>query len=495
MLTNYHGFHLVEALHLERAAKKLKRFPYLKMTICAVLSIAITFFPASWFGIEGLTVIEQRVIALFFFAASMWLTEAMPAWGTSFLVIVLMLLTISDKPLACFAVDQVAGEYGNPVSYKSLMATMADPTIMLFLGGFVLAIGMTKTRFDVYMAKVLLKPFGCKSKYVLLGFIVVTALFSAFVSNTATAAMMLTFLTPVLNSMKDDPKGQAALALAIPIGANLGGIATPIGTPPNIIALGYLNETLGASITFGEWMVKMLPLVIVLLFVGWIVLRVMLPFKNEEIHLEIEGEFNKTKDTYVVIVTFIVTVFLWCFGDILHLGLNSYIVAMIPVASFLVFGVFNRRDLEQINWGVLWMVAGGFALGVALNATHLSNHLVESIPFGSWPFFIVIVVAVLICYGLSNFISNSATAALLVPVLGVIAGSMSTATGNSSIPVQMLVAIAVASSVAMMLPISTPPNAIAHSTGMINQKDLIKVGAIIGVVGMVVGVVWLILVF
>ncbi len=496
MFTIFPGYHIVEAMHLQKAAKRFKSSHYLKMIACMAVSLVVALLPAEIFGIEGLTVIEQRVIALFLFAATMWISEALPAWGTSFLIIVIMLLTISDASLACFKVDVPAdAEYGRLVPYKSLMATLSDPTIMLFLGGFVLAIGMTKTKFDQYMAKVLLKPFGTRSSMVLLGFIVVTAVFSAFVSNTATAAMMLTFLIPVLKVMDDDPKGRVALALAIPIGANIGGMATPIGTPPNIIALGYLNETLGIPVTFGEWMLKMVPLTVFLLFVGWILLRVMFPFKHKEIKLEIEGELHRDKQTYVVIGTFIVTVFLWCFSDLLKLGLNSYIIALIPVASFIVSGLFGRRDLEQINWGVLWMVAGGFALGVALNYTRLSSHLVESIPFGSWSFMLVIVVAVMVCYGLSNFISNSATAALLVPILGVVAGAMVGVTGNESIPVRMLVAIAVASSMAMVLPISTPPNAIASSTGMIEQKDMVKVGLVMGIVGLVSGVAWLMLVF
>lgn len=480
---------------MQKAAKRFKQSHYLRMIGCAVVSLVIACLPPTVFGIEGLTVIEQRVIALFFFAASMWLTEALPAWGTSFLVIVIMCLTISDQPLSFFSVGEVSGDYGRPVPYKSIMATMADPTIMLFIGGFVLAIGMTKTQFDLYMAKVMLKPFGNKSNNVLLGFILVTAVFSAFVSNTATAAMMLAFLTPVFKAIKDDPKGKIALAMAIPLGANIGGIATPIGTPPNIIALGYLNETLGIPVSFGAWMFRMIPFVSILLLIGWIVLRIMFPFKQKEVNLEIKGELKKNRQTYVVIVTFIVTVFLWCFSDILGLGLNSYIIALIPVATFIVSGLFGRRDLEEINWGVLWMVAGGFALGLALNYTKLSQHLVQSIPFGEWPFLTVTIVAVIICFALSNFISNSATAALLVPVLGVIAGAMQGHTGDASIPVQMLVAIAVASSVSMMLPISTPPNAIAHSTGIVHQSDMIKVGAIMGAVGLVAGVAWLMLVF
>ncbi len=495
MFTIFEGYHLVEALHLKKAAKRFTNSHYFRMIACAAVALAAVLVPADIYGIEGLTVIEQRVIGLFIFAATMWITEALPAWGTSFLIIVLMCLTVSDAPLACFEVGEVTGDYGQPIPYKSIMATMADPTIMLFIGGFVLAIGLTKTGLDMYIAKALLKPFGTRSEMVLMGFLLVTAILSAFVSNTATAAMMVAFVAPVLKALPADGKGKIALALAIPIGANIGGIATPIGTPPNLIALGYLNEQLGIHVTFGEWMLKMVPFTVFMLLVGWLALRILFPFKQKRIELNFESDFKVTKHTWLVGITFIVTVFLWCFGELIHAGLNSYIVALIPVAAFIVGGLFGRRDLEQINWGVLWMVAGGFALGLALNYTKLSNHLVMSIPFASWSFVVVLVVASLLCYGLSNLISNSATAALLVPVIGVIAGAMAGHTGDGSIPVQMLIAIAVASSVAMMLPISTPPNAIAHSTGYIKQSDMVKIGIIVGVTGIVAGLCWLVLVF
>lgn len=310
MFTNYHGFHIIEALHMKKRAKQFTASRYFRMIICAMVGLVLAWLPADFYHIDGLTVIEQRVIALFAFAGLMWITEAMPAWGTSFLVTVIMLLTVSTAPLSWFDVGEVTGDYGRPIPYKNIMAVFSDPTIMLFIGGFVLAIGLTKTGIDMFIAKVLLKPFGTKSENVLMGFIIVTAVLSAFVSNTATAAMMIAFLTPVLKSLPADGKGRIALAMAIPIGANIGGIATPIGTPPNLIALGYLNEQLGISISFGEWMAKMVPFVLILLFVGWVVLRILFPFKQKRIELNIQGELKKDKETYIVGITFLVTVIL-----------------------------------------------------------------------------------------------------------------------------------------------------------------------------------------
>jgi sodium-dependent dicarboxylate transporter 2/3/5 len=152
--------------------------------------------------------------------------------------------------------------------------------------------------------------------------------------------------------------------------------------------------------------------------------------------------------------------------------------------------------LEEINWSVLWMVAGGFALGVALNVTGLSRHLVAAIPFASWSPVLVMIISGLVCFGFSNFISHSAAASLLVPVLGVVAGAMKDAgTLDAGGVSTLLIGVAIAASVSMILPISTPPNAIAHSTGFIEQRDMMRVGIVMGVVGLIVGYLWLFLVF
>ncbi len=467
---------------------------YMKAVIAAIVAIVIALLPTEIFGIEGLNAVHQRVIAIFIFAAVMWLTEAIPSWCTSVLIIVVMLFSISDKGLMVLTLDDAGTKFGNLVSYKSIMACFADPTILLFIGGFILAIALTKVGIDVVLAKKLLAPFGSNPTTVLLGFIVVTAIFSAFVSNTATAAMMLAFLAPVLRSMPEGSKDRVALALAIPLGANIGGIATPIGTPPNTIVLGYLEETMKISIGFGEWMLKMVPFVAILLILGWILLRIMFPFQQKEIKLQIDGEMHWTHKTWIVIITFAVTILLWCFGKIdglYDLGLNSFIVALVPVAVFAATGVIDKHDLSEINWSVLWMVAGGFALGVALNTTGLSKVLVDAIPFASWEYLVVMVIASLVCFGFSNFISHSAAASLLVPVLGVVAGAMQGAGKISEGEVaQMLLCVAIAASVSMILPISTPPNAIAHSTGFIKQSEMMKVGIIVGVLGLIIGLVW-----
>ena len=466
---------------LKRILAFLRRRDVIKTIIVTLISLIIWWMPTSVFGIEGLTILQHRVIAIFVFAALMWITETVPAWVTSVLIIVIMLLTVSNSGITPL-VNYIPKE--ELVSYKSIMYTFADQTVMLFLGGFVLAIVASKYGVDVTLARALLKPFGTRPSTVLLGFLMVTAFFSMFVSNTATAAMMLAFLAPVLKALPADGKGKIGLALSIPVAANIGGMATPIGTPPNGIVLKYL-EPMGLGMGFGEWIAFMGPITIALLLISWVILLKLFPFKQKTIVLDIPDNSQKGWRTTLVYITFFATIIMWLFDK--NLGLKTNAVAMFPVAVFCATGIITKRDLEQISWSVLWMVAGGFALGVALNKSGLAQHMIDAIPFASWSPLIVIIGSGLLCYAMANFISHTATAALLVPILAVVGESMATALGPVGGVATLLVGVAIASSVGMVLPISTPPNALAYATGLIEQKNMVKVGLIIGVVSLLVG--------
>ena len=484
----YEGFHLVDAYHKMRHQRKYhpedstKRV--LKIALVAIVTLLLWNMPTEWFGIQNLTIVQQRIIAIFAFATLMWILEIVSSWATSVAIIVIMLLFCTDSGIMPMVNE---AEVGKLLSYKGVMACFADPVIMLFIGGFVLAIAATKTGLDAQLAKVLLAPFGTRSEMVLLGFLLVTGLFSMFVSNTATAAMMLTFLTPVFRQLPPEGKGRIALAMSIPVAANLGGMGTPIGTPPNTIALKYLNdpEGLNMGLSFGQWMMFMFPLVVVLLFISWRLLLKFFPFTQKTVELKIDGGMQKGFQSRVVIVTFIVTILLWLSDQ--FTGINANTVAMIPFAVFALTGVINKRDLEQINWSVIWMVAGGFALGYGLNASGLAENAVASIPFGDFSPLLILLLGGAICYLLSNFISNSATAALLMPILAIVCGAM----GDKLAPIggtgTVLIGVAIAASSAMILPISTPPNALAFATGYVKQNDMAKVGTIMGVISMLLG--------
>ena len=478
------------------STKKLNMKFCVLLPIVLIVTIFLLAVPTSFFGIEALTAVQQRVIALFVFAALMWMFEIIPNWTTSLLVIVLSLLMVSNKGLGFLCKP----EFGQLVDYKSLMASFADPVVMLFLGGFVLAIMAEKYGLDVTMARFLLKPFGTNPKIVLLGFLLVIAVFSMFMSNTATAAMMLAFLAPVLAVLPKDDKGRIGLALAIPVAANLGGIGTPIGTPPNATAVKFLAEA-GYEVNFVEWAVRMIPYVLIMTVIAWVLLQILFPFKSDKVVLEIpENKREKDWKTTVVWVTFIGTILLWATEQIHHV--NSNVVALIPLAVLCATGIFTKDDIKEINWTVLWLVAGGFALGTALQGSGLAKVLIQAIPFGTMPVLLVFLVAGVVCYFLSNFISNSATAALLIPILIVVAEGMADpAAANNAAFVAlggthaMISFIAVCASIAMLFPISTPPNAIASSTGLVSTSEMSKIGIIVGIIGFVIGFFWLTKIF
>ena len=460
-----------------------------RILVPVLIGIIAWCVPADVYGIDNLSVVEQRVIAIFVLAALLWILEPIPIWTTSVFVLVLMLLTVSSSSLEFLRDKDTYGDsLGTLIKYKDIMAAFADPTIMLFMGGFVLAIAAGKIGLDGKLAKVLLKPFGTNPKIVMLGFLVVTGVFSMFMSNTATAAMMLAIMTPVIKSMRNEDgtvdRGVVGLAMAIPIGANIGGMGTPIGTPPNGVAIKYINDAdyLGMNVGFGDWMMVMFPLVIIIFLFAWFLLTKMYPFAQKEIKIHIDNEAYENanpKERTIIIVTFVVTVLLWVTDKLT--GVNANIVALVPFAILSVTGIFTKKDLSLIDWDVLWLVAGGFALGVGLEKTGLAAHMVESIPFGSWSPFVVIIGSGLLCLVMSTFMSNSASAALLIPIMYTVGKGMDL--GAFGGVLVLVLGVALSASLAMALPISTPPNALAYSTGNIKQKDMATVGIIVGMFG------------
>jgi sodium-dependent dicarboxylate transporter 2/3/5 len=463
----------------------------IKIALAAIVFLVLWFIPTAAIGLPNISIVEHRVIAIFALALILWFTEAIPSWTTSMLIVVIMLLTCTDSS---FSFLREGENLGKLLSHKAVMAAFADPTIMLFMGGFVIAIIASKMGIDVQLARVLLLPFGKRSEFVLLGFILVTGIFSMFISNTATAAMMLTFMAPVLRQLPADDKGRIGLVMAIPIGANIGGMATPVGTPPNAIALKYLNDPagLGFNIGFGDWAMVMMPFTILLLILAWLLLIKLFPFKDKEISLNIEGETAKGPRLVIAYITLGLTILLWLLDKVT--GINANTVAMIPIAIFCVTGLFGKDDLKEINWDVLWLVAGGFALGIALQNSGLAKNLVEAIPFAQWSPLVVIIGAGLLCWFFSNIISNTATAALLIPIMVAVGTGMGDVLTPFGGILTLILGVTLSASLAMILPVSTPPNAIAYSTGLVDVKYMRTVGIIVGVVGLALAFTMLVIV-
>lgn len=466
---------------------------FIKFVIASILAIVALYLPYESLGFDAaspmgvLNPLEIRVIGVFVMAALFWILQPFPIWSTSMLVIVLMIITMSDSSLSVFRVDGVT-----MISHKSVMATFANPIIMLFLGGFFLAAAATKYKLDLNLARVLLKPFGKNPKFVLLGLMLITAVFSMFMSNTATAAMMLAILAPVLKLFDENDRGKAAFALAIPLGANIGGMGTPIGTPPNAIALGALNDAIARGdlaanpVSFGQWMAFGVPYVIILMVIAWVLLMKIYPIKMKEMILNIEGagKFDTSPKAIIVYITFVLCVLLWVTGKGVH-GINDNAIAMIPMAVFALTGVITKKDLNEMSWDVLWLVAGGFALGVGLNATGLAAHLIKTIPFASWSPVALMVGCGIICLFMANFMSHTSTATLLVPILCAVGIACQDNLVGLGGVTALLVSVAFASSLGMSMPISTPPNALAHATGYTDTKGMAITGVVMGLVGLV----------
>lgn len=452
-----------------------------KLLISFGLPIGVLFMPIDWIPIDDLTLIQHRLLAIFLLAALLWVLEPVPVFATSILIIALELVMISDKGLHLFRTPPAGHDLGELMKYTDIFSAFSSPIIILFMGGFALAISASKYELDNNLARVLLKPFGHQPRFIMLGLMLITAVFSMFMSNTATTVMMLALLGPIVASAPKGDLGIKALVLCIPIAANTGGIATPIGTPPNAIALQYLTGE--NSIDFLSWMMMGLPFVVIQLTIAWFLLQKLFPSAQKEMKLKLDGKFQKNWRAIVVYATFASTILLWMTTK-LH-GMNTYVVSIIPLAVFTLTGIMGKAELKLINWDVLWLVAGGIAIGIGLDKTGLASALAHAIDYESLSPLAVILTLSIVCWLMANFMSNTATANLLMPIAAAIGASMENLATVGGLQ-GLLVVVAFSASLGMILPVSTPPNSLAYSTGLIESKDMAKTGVIIGVIGLLI---------
>ncbi|WP_146449471.1 SLC13 family permease [Vibrio kanaloae] len=450
-----------------------------KLLICFAIPLGVLLMPIDSIPIDDLTLIQHRLLAIFLLAALLWVLEPVPVFATSILIIALELVMISDKGLHLFRNPPSGHDLGDLIKYTDIFGAFSSPIIILFMGGFALAISASKYELDNNLARVLLKPFGTEPRFIMLGLMLITAVFSMFMSNTATTVMMLALLGPIVASAPKGDMGIKALVLCIPIAANTGGIATPIGTPPNAIALQYLTGE--NSIDFLSWMIMGLPFVIIQLTIAWFLLQKLFPSKQKNMVLKLNGQFQKSWRAIVVYITFAATIVLWMTTK-LH-GMNTYVVSIIPLAVFTLTGIMGKDELKLINWDVLWLVAGGIAIGIGLDRTGLAAALAHAIDYESLSPAAVVLTLSIVCWLMANFMSNTATANLLMPIAAAIGASMESLVAIGGLQ-GLLVVVAFSASLGMILPVSTPPNSLAYSTGLIESKDMAKMGVILGVIGL-----------
>lgn len=398
---------------------------------------------------------SRRALVLFFIAALFWAFEMIPLFATSIGLVACLTLFLTK-----------------PESFTLYFSQFANPIIFLFLGGFVLAKALRKHQIDSWIAGALFNWIGTKPFALLCGHLFLTAFLSMWMSNTASTAIILALIAPLLKRMPSNDPLQKGLPLAVAFGASIGGIATPIGTPPNALAIGILAEH-GVEVSFLNWMLMALPLSLIILVIASIVLWLFFS-SNIKIAKPRQEKQQLSLKAMAVIVGMCVMIFLWLTKPLHHIP--ESLVALMGTFYFAAFKLIDINDLKQIEWDVLFLMWGGLALGEAMIASNVVSILFGPKLFGM-EFWLLVGCFCLLALGLSSFMSNTAAANLLLPLI------VSFSSENN---ILLIITIALSCSLAISFPISTPPNALAYSLQTFKTKDMFKSGIVISLLALVI---------
>jgi len=414
------------------------------------------------------------VLFLLFLSIALWVTEAVPPFTVGLLIFGFLVFALGGYYSEIYPED--SAKY-----VQKYVQTWSNSVIWLMLGGFFMAEAMQKVGLDKTIFKLTISKFGTKPKYVLLGIMLVTAVFSMIMSNTATTAMMIAAVLPFLDRLGNKAPFSKALLIGIPAAASLGGMGTIIGSPPNAIAVEAISIH---GITFGflEWMAVGFPIAIILVFVFWLfLLRKYVP-KVTSLDLSFLDDFDEHSNSKVFIVkrrfvsgVLLVTLLLWLTGNI-H-GVPASAVSFLPIMLLTMFRIVTSENVRSLPWDTLMLVAGGLSLGLAIKETGLAAHYINMLSNYNLNFYVMIVTFSLLTIILSNFMSNTATVTILIPIAILL---------SNDNPIVLPLVIGLSASAALFLPISTPPNAIAFSTGKMSQKDFRYGGIVVGIIGPIV---------
>lgn len=466
---------------MEISARKIGLFlgPLLFVILLSLPTPSI-FSPEAW-----------RVIAMAALMLSWWITEAVPLAVTALVpMIALPLLGVKGM--------------------REAAAPYASPIVFLFMGGFMIALAMERWNLHRRIALSIVQITGTNANGIVLGFLLATAAMSMWISNTATTVMMLPIALSVIDLLAKNRaqypiKGiknfSLSIMLCIAYGANIGGTATIIGTPPNVVFAGFIQETYGYEVGFLEWMLVGLPFCMILLFATyWMVIRFMFPNRlgtfegaSEIIKLELEKLGKITKEEKRVLAVFITTALLWIFrspinGVLEVIPLTDPIIAMLAAISLFLIPIDFKKeqfllewsDTEKLPWGILLLFGGGLSLAAALFDTGIIDLIGKQFEGANLvPFFIVLGLAMVSLF-LTEVMSNVALVTIFLPVVSGIAAGLGIA------PMEVCIPVTLASSCAFMLPMSTPPNAIVFASGYLNVSDMVRVGIILNIITILV---------
>lgn len=405
-----------------------------------------------------------------------WITEAIPISATALL------------PIILFPVLGIG-------SIASATTPYANPLIFLFMGGFIIALSMEKWQLHRRIAISILSVVGVKPSSIIIGFIISSSFLSMWVSNTATAIMMLPIAVSILDLVKtDDKKGkinfEIVLILCIAYACNIGGMGTLIGTPPNALLAGFLNENYGIEISFVQWMMVGVPIMLVSLPIMYLVLtKIVYPIKIKEldggkdlIQNQLRELGNISSQEKKVAAVFISAALLWIFrplvGNLIP-GLSdagiaifaSVVLFMIPSGNHDREGLMIWSDTKRLPWGVLILFGGGLSMASAISSTGLASWIGAGIgALSTWPILLIIVIVITLIVFLTEMTSNTASTAAFLPILA------SVAIGLGQNPLLLAIPTVFGASCAFMLPVATPPNAIVYGSGKITIPEMSKAG-------------------
>lgn len=452
------------------------------LVIAAALLVAFPLIASP----EGLSVAGWRTAGVALVMAVLWVTEAIPIPATALLPMVLFPL------LGVATVKDAAAPYANPVIY-------------LFMGGFFLALGCQRWRLHQRMALHIIGMTGSRVTRVLGGVMAATAFISMWVSNSATAVMMLPIALSLVALLRrhlgdSDPRAADGLGLALMLGvayaANVGGMGTLVGTPPNALLAGFLAETYGFHVGFGQWMLVGVPLVVAgIVLVHAILVRACLPDRKLDVpglRSQVRSELAKlgpfSRGEATVALVFAAAAVCWIGQPVLKPvlpGLNDTTIAM--GAALLLFCLpvdWSKRtfalgweDVKEFPWGVLVLMGGGLSMAEMMDNTGLAAWLgTLTVAWQGFPVLLVVVLVTAAIVFLSELASNTATAATFLPVVA------SVSLGMGQNPLLLTIATALAASCAFMLPVGTPPNAVAYATGFVPLPRMLRIGLWINLV-------------
>jgi sodium-dependent dicarboxylate transporter 2/3/5 len=468
------------------------RVPW-KIPLGLLIFALIIFMPQP----SGMNIASQRVAAVAALMACFWITEAVHIAVTALI------------PLVLFPILGIADAKGTASMY-------ANDLIFLFLGGFIIALAIQRWNLHLRIALRTIQIVGYSPPKLVLGFMTATAFLSLWMSNTACAMIMVPIGIAVIEKLKGDTKitnnrndFAKPLLLGIAYGSSIGGMGTLIGTPPNLVLANALETMYGFRIDFGSWMMVGIPLVAIFLPLAWLVLtRVVYRLKSQDstgsrdlIRQELERLGSMSPEEKRVLTVFVLVVFFWIFstpkdfGAFTLPGVESFIpfstestIAMVGAVSlfFIPAGKGKRLFLmdwdnaKKLPWGILVLFGGGLAIASGFKDTGLATWIgaqVES--FAQCPTLILVAIIVTILIFLTDFTSNTATAAMMLPILAGVA------TGIGENPLLLMIPATIATSCAFMLPAGTPPNAIIFSSGQVTIMDMVKAGIFLNIIALI----------